>query len=106
MDESKLSIDTLLPYPDHPFALYEGKRMDDMVESIHEHGIISLIVVRPITNNEYEILSGHNRVEAAKRVGLTEVPIIIKSGLSDDKASLIVAESKPFLRLCFTLLFW
>ena len=66
MNESKLSIDALLPYPDHPFALYEGKRMDDIVESIREHGIISPIVVRPVGRNKYEILSGHNRIEAAR----------------------------------------
>ena len=62
MNESKLSIDALPPYPDHLFALYEGKRIDDMVDSIREHGIISPIIVRPIGENKFEILSGHNRI--------------------------------------------
>jgi ParB family chromosome partitioning protein len=98
MNESKLSIDALLPYPDHPFALYEGKRMDDMIESIREYGVISPIVVRPVAQNKYEILSGHNRVEAAMRAGLTEVPAIVKIDLSDDEAALIVTESNLIQR--------
>ena len=98
MNDLKLNIDALLPYPDHPFALYEGRRMDDMVESIREHGIISPIVVRPIDKNKYEILSGHNRVEAAKRAGLCEMPAIEKENLSDDEAALIVTESNLIQR--------
>ena len=52
MSEIKLSIDSLIPYASHPFAIYEGKRMDDMVESIREHGIISPIVVRTLENGK------------------------------------------------------
>jgi ParB family chromosome partitioning protein len=98
MDETKLHIDLLMPYPNHPFALYEGKRMDDMAESIREHGIISPIVVRPIDDGKYEILSGHNRVEASKTIGLTEVPAVVKDDLSDDEAALIVTESNLIQR--------
>jgi ParB family chromosome partitioning protein len=47
VNQTYLQIDALVPYPNHPFVLYEGKRFDDMVESIREHGIISLIVIRP-----------------------------------------------------------
>ena len=98
MNETKLQIDSLVPYPNHPFSLYEGKRMDDMVESIREHGIISPIIVRPIDENKFEILSGHNRVEAAKRLELIEIPAIVKDALSDDEAALIVTESNLIQR--------
>jgi len=88
-------IDELVPYADHPFKLYEGERLDDMVRSIKEHGVIIPVIVRPLNEDEvrYEILSGHNRVNAAKIAGLKKVPAIIKTGLTDDEARLIVTET-------------
>ena len=90
-----LYIDDLVPFADHPFKLYEGERLDDMIRSIRERGVIVPIIVRPneADNYSYEILSGHNRVNAAKIVGLEKVPVIVKTGLSDDEANLIVTET-------------
>ena len=98
MPEKNLNIDTLISYRNNPFALYEGKRMTDMVESIRECGIISPVVVRPADNGKFEILSGHNRIEAARTLGIIEVPAIIKEGLNDDEAALIVTESNLIQR--------
>ena len=90
-----LMIADLVPFADHPFKLYEGERLHDMVRSIRERGVIVPIIVRPIDGDEeiYEILSGHNRVNAAKLVGLQKVPVVVKNGLSDDEAKLIVTET-------------
>lgn len=90
-----ITIDLLIPYANHPFKLYEGDRFDDMVRSIKEIGILMPVIVRPANsdNGQYEILSGHNRVNAARTAGLTEVPVIIKRGLNDDDAKLIVTET-------------
>ena len=90
-----LDIADLIPYADHPFKLYEGERLDDMVRSVQELGVIVPIIVRPNDGDEvtYEILSGHNRVNAAILAGLTKVPVIIKEGLSDEEATLIVTET-------------
>jgi len=89
-----LPIDELIPYPDHPFKLYEGERLDDMVRSIKELGVLQPIIVRPLPDGgTYEILSGHNRVNAAKIAELKEVPCIIKENLSDEDAKLIVTET-------------
>jgi len=88
-----LPLDCLVPFTSHPFKLYEGERLDDMVRSLKELGVLLPIIVRPIIdseNREYEILSGHNRVNAARIAGLTDLPVIIKTGLSDDEAKLIV----------------
>lgn len=96
---NKLFINTLVPYSAHPFSLYEGERLDDMVESIKANGVLLPIIVRPIENEDnYEILSGHNRVNAAKIAGLVEVPAIIKSDLTDDEAKLIVTETNLIQR--------
>jgi ParB family chromosome partitioning protein len=90
-----LFIDELIPFADHPFKLYEGERFDDMVRSIKELGVIVPVIVRPLNGDEgtYEILSGHNRVNAAKYAGLKKVPVVIKTGLTDDEAKLIVTET-------------
>lgn len=90
-----VNIDTnkLKHYHNHPFKLYEGERLDDMVESIKANGILVPLLVRPLTDGYYEVLAGHNRLEGGKIAGLTEVPCIIKEGLSDEEAHLIVTES-------------
>ncbi len=60
-----LDIDSIKPFHNHPFHLYEGDRLDDMVESIRDHGILNPVIVREIDDG-YEMLSGHNRQKAAK----------------------------------------
>lgn len=82
----------------YPFKLYSGQRFDDMVLSVKERGIIIPVIVRPEGENDYEILSGHNRIEAAKAAGLETVPSIIKEGLSDEEALLIVTETNLLQR--------
>lgn len=90
---STLSFDSLVPFANHPFKLYEGTRFNDMVESIKAKGVISPIIVRPIGDNKYEILAGHNRVNAAKEAGLQSIPAIVYKDLTDDEAKLIVTDS-------------
>ncbi len=72
-----LSVDKIKAFYDHPFRLYEGRRLDDMVESIKEHGVLNPVIVRK-AGREYEMLSGHNRQNAAKITGLAEIPAIVK----------------------------
>jgi ParB family chromosome partitioning protein len=102
-----LNIDDLIPFADHPFKLYEGERLDDMVRSVGKNGVIVPVIVRPMPDGDegtYEILSGHNRVNAAKLAGLTEVPVIIKKDLTDNEAELIVTETNLMQRSFIDLL--
>ena len=82
----------------HRFKLYTGQRFTDMVESIRANGVYIPIIVRPIDDNNYEILSGHNRVEAAKEAGLETIPAIIREGLTEDEAWLIATETNLIQR--------
>ena len=91
-------LDNLIPYKDNPFALYEGQRFTDMVESVRANGVIVPIVVRPADDGKYEILSGHNRVKAAKEAGIDSVPALIRTGLTDEEALLIVTETNLLQR--------
>lgn len=92
-----LKLADLVPFRNHPFKLYEGERFNDMVESIKNYGVIVPIVVRKV-DDKYEILSGHNRVNAAREAGLTEVPTVIKEGLTEEEATLIVTETNLMQR--------
>jgi ParB family chromosome partitioning protein len=94
---TSLRIEDLIPFRNHPFKLYEGDRFKDMVDSIKNYGVIVPIVVRKI-DDKYEILSGHNRVNAAKEAGLTEIPTVIKEGLTEEEATLIVTETNLMQR--------
>lgn len=93
-----VNIADLQPFHNHPFKLYKGKRLEDMIESIKEHGVIIPLIVRPVENGKFEILSGHNRANAGKLAGLTKLPILVKEGLTEEEAMLIVTETNLIQR--------
>ena len=93
----QIKIDDIQAFHDHPFHLYEGERLQDMVQSIKEHGVLNPVIVRKLGKG-YEMLSGHNRANAAKLAGLTEVPAIVKADLPDEEAYVYVIETNLMQR--------
>ena len=94
-----LKIKDLISYRNHPFNLYEGDRLDEMVKNIEENGVLQPIIVRYVEDLEkYEILSGHNRVNALKIIGEEIVPAIVKENLSDDEAERIMIDTNLMQR--------
>ena len=93
----QIPCDQLKPYHNHKFELYSGERLEDMVASIKENGVLSPIIVQP-NGDGYEILIGHNRWNASKLAGLPTVPAIIKTGLTEDEAEMYVIESNVMQR--------
>jgi len=93
IEHYEIDISTLVPFEGHPFKPYEGKKLDNMVESIKENGVITPIIVRPREGDIFEILSGHNRVNAARIAGLEKIPAIFKEGLSNAEAKIIVTDT-------------
>lgn len=100
LEIKEIKLDKLVYFASHPFKLYEGQRFTDMVESVRSNGVIVPIVVRSYVKEEgkYEILSGHNRVAAARAAGLKDVPVIIRNNLTDEDALLIVTETNLIQR--------
>lgn len=92
-----IDTDRLTPFPGHPFHLYAGERLEDMVESIRKNGVLVPIIARQ-KDGGIEILSGHNRVNAAKRAGLNMVPAIVLKEVSDDDAWVYVIETNLMQR--------
>ncbi|MDR1208797.1 MAG: ParB N-terminal domain-containing protein [Clostridiales bacterium] len=88
-----IALAKLRPFESHPFKLYSGQRFEDMAQSVRANGVLVPIIIRPQGEFNYEILSGHNRVEASRAAGLETIPCIIRDGLADDEALLIVTET-------------
>jgi ParB family chromosome partitioning protein len=94
---TSVAIEKLTPYSGHLFRLYEGERLDDMVASIKANGVLVPIIVR-IVGETWEILAGHNRVNAAKIAGLDEIPALVFENISDEDAIIYVVETNLIQR--------
>ena len=96
MKNTKKNISTLKlhPFENHPYKVQDNEEMDALAESIKAHGVVSPIIVRPLENttDEYEIISGHRRVMASRKAGITEVPALIVS-LDRDAAAIVLVDS-------------
>lgn len=88
----EMEFERMEPFPGHKFKLYTGQRLQDMVDSIREFGILEPLILWK-HEEKFTILSGHNRENAAKLAGLTKGPAIIKENLSYEDAVLIVTET-------------
>ena len=90
---TELPVDLLVPFTEHPFRPYSGEQLWELVRSIEENGVLTPILVRPAKDGQrYEIISGHNRVNAARRAGLNTIPATVRE-LDDDAATLAMVES-------------
>ena len=89
-----ISIEKLHPFENHPYKVQDNEEMETLAESIKVHGVVSPIIVRPLENttDEYEIISGHRRVMASRKAGITEVPALIVS-LDRDAAAIVLVDS-------------
>ncbi|GAU79897.1 ParB N-terminal domain-containing protein [Fusibacter sp. 3D3] len=106
---AEIYIENIVEFSDHPFHLYEGKRLEDMIESIKNNGILNPVIVRLTTPGKYEMLAGHNRMNAGKLAGhnrmnagklagLDKIPAFIKENLSDEDAYIYVIETNLMQR--------
>ena len=88
-----IPVSKLRPFEGHPFKVKDDAEMNTLIESIQTQGILSPLVVRPIENtDEYEVISGHRRLHAAVKAGITEVPALIYA-LDRDSAAIAVVDS-------------
>ena len=89
-----ISIDKLHAFENHPYKVQDNEEMEALAESIKVHGIVSPVIVRPLENttDEYEIISGHRRVMASRKAGITEIPALIVP-LDRDAAAIVLVDS-------------
>jgi ParB family chromosome partitioning protein len=89
---TEIDIDRIHVFKNHPFKVLDDEKMSDLVESIRVNGILSPVLVRPDGEDSYEMISGHRRMHAAKIVGLTMIPAIVRE-MSDDEAIVYMVDS-------------
>ena len=82
----------LEPFPDHPFQVREDDAMRETVESVKEYGILTPILVRPLENGHFQIVSGHRRTKACELAGVDEIPAIIRE-MDYDSAVIAMVDS-------------
>ena len=88
-----IPVEKLRPFDGHPFKVKDDDEMNTLIESIQTQGILSPLIVRPIEDtDEYEVISGHRRLHAAQKAGITEVPALIYA-LARDSAAIAVVDS-------------
>ena len=88
-----IPVEKLRSFAGHPFKVKDDDEMNTLIESIQTQGILSPLIVRPIENTEeYEVISGHRRLHAAQKAGITEVPALIYA-LDRDAAAIAVVDS-------------
>lgn len=88
-----IPVEKLRPFAGHPFKVKDDAEMNTLIESVQTQGVLSPLIVRPIENtDEYEVVSGHRRLHAAKKAGITEVPALIYA-LDRDSAAVAVVDS-------------
>ena len=88
-----IPVSKLRPFEGHPFKVKDDAEMNTLIESVQTTGILSPLIVRPIeSTEEYEVISGHRRLHAAVKAGITEVPALIYA-LDRDSAAIAVVDS-------------
>ena len=86
-------VSKLRPFEGHPFKVKDDEEMNALIESVQTQGILSPLIVRPIENTEeYEVISGHRRLHAAVKAGITEIPALVVS-LDRDAAAIVLVDS-------------
>ena len=89
---AQLPIEKLRPFEGHPFQVKDDAEMEQLVHSILTQGLLTPLSVRPIDNNEYEVISGHRRLHACKKAGIETVPALIYA-LDRDEATIAMVDS-------------
>ena len=78
MKQTNIAVSKLRPFENNPYQVRDDAEMNTLIESIQTQGVLSPLIVRPIENTEeYEVISGHRRLHAAQKAGITEIPALI-----------------------------
>ena len=87
-----IPVSNIRPFPNHPFQVRDDELMQNTVDSIQKVGILTPVIVRPVPEGGYEMISGHRRMYAAELIGMKELPAIIRN-MTDDEAVIFMVDS-------------
>lgn len=94
---TELPINRIFPYPNQPFETYDSQRISELADDIRIRGLDNPLIVRKIPDGNYQIIAGHNRFLAIKKLGWTRVPVSVKE-LSDSEAAIYLVQSNLLQR--------
>lgn len=80
----EIEIDKIHPFAGHPFKVIDDEKMQDLIDSIRENGVLTPVLIRPDDHDGYEMISGHRRMHAAQLAGLVTIPAIVREMTDDD----------------------
>ena len=89
---TQVRLDQIYPFENHPFKVLDDEKMDDLVKSIKENGVLVPVLIRPDDEGNYEMISGHRRLHAAQKAGLAVIPTIIKE-MTNDEATIAMVDA-------------
>lgn len=87
----EVSVGSLHSFPNHPFKVKDDKKMEELVKSVIEYGVLVPGIVRMRSAGGYELVAGHRRRRACEIAGIQKMPVIIKN-LTDDEATVIMVD--------------
>lgn len=85
-----LDLKHLVPFRNHPFKLRDGEEKEQLLQSIKTQGAIEPLIVRPLSESEYEVISGHRRMEICKELGMEKIPVIVRNLTNEQAVSMMV----------------
>ena len=89
---TEIRIDQIYPFDNHPFKVLDDEKMEDLVASVKENGVLVPVLVRPDDEGTYEMISGHRRLHAAQKAGLATIPAIIRQ-MTNDEATIAMVDA-------------
>lgn len=87
-----IAVSDLRPFKNHPFKVIKGEEMEKMIESVRQFGVITPAVARPLSGSKYEIVSGHRRFEACRKLGIETMPVVVRE-MTDDEAIIAMVDA-------------
>ncbi len=87
-----IPISELHPFPNHPFLVKDDAKMEETIESIRNKGVLVPILVRTRTEGGYELISGHRRTYACRKLGIKAIPALIRE-MDDDEATIVMVDA-------------
>lgn len=87
-----IPISELHPFPNHPFLVKDDAKMEETIESIRNKGVLVPILVRTRAGGGYELISGHRRTHACRKLGLKTIPALIRE-MDDDEATIVMVDA-------------
>ena len=88
----EIEISRIVAFQNHPFKVKDDEKMEELIESIRMQGILTPVLVRPDDEDGYEMISGHRRMHAAKRLGFSTIPAIVKE-MTDDESTIAMVNA-------------